>query len=168
MKLVEPHIQYQAEYLGMLAEWQETGEDLVPFTLQYETEDFAALVKKLHSFKTEVDRGWVCHSSYWLINEEGQLVATSNLRHELNENLLEHGGHIGYGVRPSFRNKGYATKILELTLQVAKKMGIEKALLTCDTDNIASAKTITKNGGVLWRERDWEGVPSQCYWIEIK
>jgi predicted acetyltransferase len=66
----------------------------------------------------------------------------SNLRHNLNDNLYICGGHIGYGIRPDQRRKGYATKILKLTLIEAKKKGIENVLVTCNPENLGSVKAI--------------------------
>ena len=167
MKLVEPTVELEEQYLDMLADWHQTGEDLIPFPLKYDHSDFPALVQKLLKFKTVSEGDFVCNSTFWLLTEDNTIVGVSNLRHELTEKLLADGGHIGYGVRPSHRRKGYATKMLELTLIEAKKIGIEKALVCCDTENVASAKTITANGGVLWKDYLVDGVKSQKYWIEI-
>jgi predicted acetyltransferase len=80
---------------------------------------------------------------------EGQLVARTSIRHELNDFLLERGGHIGYGVRPAFRKRGIATEMLVQSLEIARELGVSRALVTCDDDNIGSSKTIEKCGGVL-------------------
>ncbi|GAA2309855.1 GNAT family N-acetyltransferase [Glycomyces scopariae] len=72
-----------------------------------------------------------------------------NIRHRLNEHLRDYGGHIGYDVRPSARRRGHATAMLAAALPVAAVLGIEKALITCDTDNTGSRKVIEANGGVL-------------------
>lgn len=71
-------------------------------------------------------------------------------------------------MRPSERKKGYATKMLSLSLSLVKQLGIKKALVTCDKINIASAKTILNNGGVLENEVIEEGEVTQRYWINIK
>ena len=109
----------------------------------------------------------VPHSSFWLIDENQNILATSNLRHTLNEKLWIIGGHIGYGVAPSARRKGCATKVLELTLLEAKKLGIEKTLVTCYKNNIGSAKSILKNGGEFWKETPIKNRITQYYWISI-
>lgn len=168
MKLITPSTQYKAPYLDMLADWKTTGEKVTPFTLKYDTNDFDAFVNKLIKFQTVADEGFVCHSTFWLFNEDDVIVGVSNLRHELNDKLLLIGGHIGYGIRPSYRKRGYATKILELSLIEAQKRGIEKALVTCDKINIASKKTILKNGGIFWEENLFDGMMILKYWIDIK
>jgi predicted acetyltransferase len=168
MKLIEPDITYKKQYLEMMDDWRSSNEQLVPFCLKYDTADFEEFIKITNSFKKVQDKGFVHHSTFWLITDDDQIAGVSNLRHYLNENLLLEGGHIGFGIRPSYRRKGYASLLLELTLLEAKKLNIDKALLTCDKSNIASAKTILKNGGALWKEHIHKGVVKQNYWIEIK
>lgn len=80
------------------------------------------------------------------------MVAVSNLRHELTEGLRREGGHIGYGVRPSARHRGHATRILQETLARAAARGITEVLLTCDKANVGSARTIMNAGGLLVSE----------------
>lgn len=94
-------------------------------------------------------------------------VGAVNIRHCLNESLLFDGGHIGDGIRPSERRKGYATAMIKLALLECKKIGITKVLMVCDKDNIASAKSIIKNGGILENEIYSDGVLQQRYWINL-
>ena len=75
------------------------------------------------------------------------------IRHRLTPNLLEVGGHIGYDVRPSARRRGHATEMLRQALLIAGRMGIGRALITCDVGNIGSRTVIERNGGVLEDER---------------
>ena len=99
--------------------------------------------------------------------EDNQLVGMINIRHTLNEYLYNYGGHIGYSVRKIERRKGYATEMLKIALDECRKLGMEKVLITCDSDNIASAKTIKSCGGILENEvHDDEGL-IQRYWIEL-
>ena len=107
-------------------------------------------------------------STYWLVRD-GRVLAVSNLRHDLNDFLRHEGGHIGYSVRPSERGKGYATLMVKLVLKKAKQLGLERVLITCDKDNVASAKVIQKNGGTLECETmsKRRGKMKQLYWIEL-
>ena len=77
-----------------------------------------------------------------------------NIRHDLSDELVQKYGHIGYGVRPSERRKGYANKMLAYALKECKKLGLNTVILGCYKQNIGSAKTILKNGGRLIREVD--------------
>ncbi|WP_208589975.1 GNAT family N-acetyltransferase [Gracilibacillus suaedae] len=104
----------------------------------------------------------------WKKSGEKTIIGVVNIRHRLSEMLLAIGGHIGYGIRPSERKKGYATKILELALLEAKKIGITRALVTCDADNIGSLKAILKNGGI--EDGDYvedDGNVVKRFWIEL-
>lgn len=106
--------------------------------------------------------GWVPQTIYWLY-ADGIPAGYGKFRHYLNEQLLEHGGHIGYVIRPSARGKGYAAVLLNLILEKAKERGLERVLLTCDEVNIASRKTIEKNNGVLTETKNG----SCYYWIDL-
>jgi predicted acetyltransferase len=99
---------------------------------------------------------------YWITDESETVVGFLALRHELNAWLLEEGGHIGYSVRPSRRLEGHATRALALAVRRAAELGIDKALVTCDEDNVASARTIEHNGGVYEDTRNGK----RRYWID--
>jgi predicted acetyltransferase len=111
----------------------------------------------------------MCASCFWLIEGGLTLVGVAHLRHRLTPLLAHEGGHIGYSVRPSRRNHGLATVLLNMTLQRAKAMGLNEILVTCDKLNAASARVILKNGGRLDSEiqrRDGGGL-TQRYWIKL-
>jgi predicted acetyltransferase len=82
------------------------------------------------------------------------IIGRVSIRHELNEFLLQYGGHVGYGVVSSQRNRGYATQMLRLTLPIAAQLGIARILVTCDEDNLASRRVIEKNGCSAGRYTD--------------
>jgi predicted acetyltransferase len=105
----------------------------------------------------------------YIVTNSFRIVGTIQIRHKLNDKLLVIGGNIGYAVRPSDRRKGFASKMLALALGKCRELGMEKALVTCDSDNIGSARTILKNGGILENQlpRD-DGKITQRYWITIK
>ena len=116
-----------------------------------------------------VDEGHVLSKQFLLIREsDNKLLWFINVRLELNDELLEHWWHIWYAIRPSERMKNYATAQLFSILPMYKDMWVEKILLTCDKNNIWSAKTIQKCGWMLENEvidpSDWELI--QRYWID--
>lgn len=80
---------------------------------------------------------------------DGEIVGRTSIRFELNDHLAERGGHVGYGVAPAQRRRGYATEILRQSLIVLRAEGVEAVLVTCDEDNVGSSRAIERNGGVL-------------------
>ena len=114
--------------------------------------------------------GKVPDSVFFLLDEERNiLLGAVNIRHYLNDYLLKYAGHIGDGIRPSERRKGYATEMLRLALLECKKLRITKVLMVCDKSNIASAKSIIKNGGILENEFFAEdGEVQQRFWIDLE
>ncbi|WP_353508684.1 GNAT family N-acetyltransferase [Intrasporangium sp.] len=109
---------------------------------------------------TALPGGWVPASYRWILDDD-RLVGTITVRHRLTDVLLVVGGHIGYAVRPSARRRGVATAALRLALDLAARLGIDPALVTCEEDNVASARTIEANGGV---QEDVRGT-SVRYWV---
>ncbi|WP_079508580.1 GNAT family N-acetyltransferase [Mesobacillus jeotgali] len=169
--LIKPTVVLQNEYLEFYHEWKASGEDMIPWVIEKDPADFAGMVQFLLKNEKGIDlpEGWVRDSTYWLVNENNKVLGVVNIRHGLTERLFYCGGHIGYGIRPSERRKGYATKILAYSLEKTREIGIDKVLVVCDADNIGSARTITKNGGVedvSFIEKDGNVV--KRFWIELK
>lgn len=136
----------------------------------YETyEDWLRLAKECE--KSDNTLLGVPASTYLAVRiSDEKVVGCIELRHTLNESLAVIGGHIGYSVAPSERRKGYATEMLKLVLDEAKRAGLDKVLLTCDTDNVASCKTIEKCGGKPERKEPFvfENETYFKYWIEVE
>ena len=94
------------------------------------------------------------------------LVGRVSIRHELNDYLTNFGGHVGYGVRPAYRGRGYGTEILRQAVIIARAQGVERILVTCDAQNARSAAIIARAGGVLEDVRtDDRARPTARYWI---
>jgi predicted acetyltransferase len=169
LELIEPSKHFKEQYIEMIEEWKGTGEKMVPFVLRFDYEDFDSFLNRLKSLRDQPieDEKTVNSSTLWLIEDNVKVVGAVNIRHRLNGYLIEIGGHIGYGIRPTCRRRGYATEILNQALKHAKSLGITRALVTCDRDNVGSARTIIKNNGVLDSEAVINGVEIQRYWIEI-
>lgn len=172
LRLVKPHVQYQHQYLEMLQAWDAIGEKPRTWALLEDPADFEGMVTRFDQFSRgiNVPEGFVPSSTFWAYEEElTKMIGAVNIRHSLNEKLLVAWGNIGYEVRPDERQKGYATRILQLTLLECKKLHLNKVLLGCYKENIGSAKTILNNGGSLENEILEEGTGKiiQRYWISI-
>lgn len=118
-------------------------------------EAFRAFLEEVRAQRLETTpraAGFVPATELWWV-EGDQFLGRIGIRHRLTPALLEVGGHIGYDVRPSARRRGHATAMLLNALVVARDLGIERALVTCDVDNVGSRAVIERNGGVLEDER---------------
>jgi predicted acetyltransferase len=113
--------------------------------------------------------GHVPQTTFWAIDDTGEVVGMLRLRHRLTDELLVSGGHIGYYVRPSARRRGYATEMLRLALEHARGIDIERVLLTAYTTNTGSVRVIEKNGGVLENvvPHPETGEPHGRFWIDL-
>lgn len=132
-------------------------------------EDFAAWIERLRREADPTFRlpdGKV-HATYWWIVEGETYLGAITLRHYLNDFLLEEGGHIGYGIRPSARGRGLATWALGRVLGEARALGLDRVLLTCDDDNLPSARTIERHGGCLEDVRPTPAGRKRRYWIGL-
>ena len=171
IRLVKLNKNYKKQLEDMLDEWvsynkshNDNGSPWAIFRNDYHNFDYYLNNLELK----EPKNGYVPDSTFFALDVERNIfVGAINIRHYLNEKLLLDGGHIGDGVRPSERRKGYATEIIRLGLEECKKIGITKVLIVCDKDNIGSRKSILNNGGVLENEIDVDGTIAQRYWINL-
>lgn len=133
--------------------------------------DFGEYVARLEREKrgVGVPEGMV-PSTYLVAVVGDEIVGRISLRHELNDFLRERAGHVGYGVVPSRRRNGYASKMLRLTLPIARAVGIESLLVTCDDDNLPSIRVVENCGGILQDVRKLDGmtVPKRRYWLSTE
>ncbi len=171
VRLMEPALRLEGEFIAMVNEYLEAGEQKDGGLFEQAVDDFAGYVTGLldHAEGNNLPEGWVPGSAYWLVEDGCLLIGLSSLRHRLTPGLKQRGGHIGYYIRPSQRRKGYGTVILALTLEKAHRLGLERVLVTCDKDNAASARVIERNGGKLENEvicKD-TGKPTLRYWIDL-
>lgn len=116
----------------------------------------------------ELPSGFV-PASFFVGVVDGVVVGRLSLRHELNDFLMRVGGHIGYGVRPSCRRRGYATSMLQQAIPLAAKVGLSRALITCDVGNIGSMTVIERCGGKLESITADPSLPIQRrrYWLPV-
>ncbi|WP_379128578.1 GNAT family N-acetyltransferase [Paenibacillus sp. sgz500958] len=169
VRLVKPSMKLKEQYLDFYEEWIHSGEEMVPWVIKRDPSDFEDMLKFLGNTETAVDlpEGWVPSTTSWLVDSDDNVVGAVNIRHSLNNELMNRGGHIGYGIRPSARRRGYATELLKQSLQITKELGISRVLVVCDAVNIASERTIRNNGGIEdipYTEED--GNVIKRFWIE--
>ncbi len=178
LELLKPKIELIEDYLAMLAESLVLGEDRQLGYLQRLVErigaseqQYAAYLQRLAHEEQGIGlpSGIVPQTTYWLVRDGVRIIGESRLRHYLTPTLRIEGGHIGYFIRYSERRKGYGTQILAHVLEKAREVSLDRVLVTCDTDNIGSARIIRKNGGVLVGEgtSPRTGKPVSQYWITL-
>ena len=172
VKLIKLTKEYYPQLSEMIEEWRLDQEinhtNHSPWAIfKNDYHDFDFYLDNLEI--NEPKGGKVPDSVFFLLDiERNILLGAVNIRHYLNDYLLQFGGHIGDGIRPSERRKGYATEMIRLALIECKKLGIDKVLMVCDKSNIGSAKSIIKNGGILENEFvDEDGEVNQRYWIDL-
>ncbi len=173
LELVLPREEHREQLENYLKEHFENGEyHLNGVGGLDKIKDFEEWLHKIQdeNVKEKVKEGRVQATLYLAIRKsDNRMIGTIQIRHELNEYLLNIGGHIGDGVRPSERRKGYATEMIRLALEKCKEIGLDKVLITCNKDNIGSRKSIQNNGGILENETlDEIGKELQRFWIELK
>ena len=168
IRLVKLSEQYKEQLFEMMDEWTAANEKIVPYAIRKnDYHDFKYYLENLE-IKEEME-GKVPDTTLFCLDEDRNIfVGAVNIRHYLNEAMLLNGGHIGDGIRPSERRKGYATKMIGLALEECKKLGLDKVLMVCDKNNVGSAKSIMNNGGVLENEVVVNGVTEQRYWIDLR
>ena len=161
-ELVRPDLRFHASWAAAVREFEADGSTMHGGGLwDFDTADLGphALAPEVERLLAEADpatvlrAGWV-HCTYFWIAEGDEFLGYLAIRHRLTDFLLELGGHIGYSVRPSRRRQGHASRALVLALGEARSLGIDRALVTCDHDNVPSRLTIERAGGVFEDRRE--------------
>lgn len=175
IRLVAPSLDLEPAYLACEAEFNAHGEDF----LGVAATDWPAYVEQCADEARGISRDPARVPQTVLLlarialtqlgPERVTLLGVAKLRHMLTPALEDTGGHIGYNIRPSERGKGYGARILALTLERARELGLSRVLLTCDADNLRSARVIVRNGGVLTSEgySPLRDARVSRYWIAL-
>ena len=132
-------------------EHYDNNENGISASLRLTASEYFDWVDKIQRNAVVVDESWG-KSLLYLCFDKGNLIGLLSIRYSLPESLTKKYGDIGYGVRPSERNKGYATGMLKYALSVCKDKGMDKVILGCYKDNLPSVAVIKKNGGILTEE----------------
>lgn len=172
LELIFPTKEYKKEVEEYLQEFLDNGENEIAGDGGLDRiRDFDKWLEKVQNDLSvdTIDKDRIPATLYLTIRKsDKKIVGNLQIRHFLNEKLLNYGGHIGDSVRPSERKKGYATEQIRLALEKCKELGIDNVLMDCDKTNIGSAKSIQKNGGILENEIYVGNELVQRYWISLK
>ena len=171
IKLLKPNLTYAKDIMDYKQEFLDLGDSLdgtSSLRACSTAEEWIRDLEMLENFDT-CPKDKVCSDTYLAIRpSDNAIVGIIDFRHHIDHPILRvWGGHIGYSVRPKERKKGYATEMLKQVLVKCREKALDKALITCDSDNIASKKTITANGGEFEKEIIVDGEKVSRYWIHL-
>lgn len=172
LELIKPTKELEKEAFEYKQEHIENGESELHGSALFDKidiyDDWLKLLKANSKEKT-VDPNWVVSSTFFVVRKSDQkIIGMIDIRHTLNDFLRKYGGHIGYGIRPSERRKGYALQVLKMGLEYARQIGLTKVMLACYSENLASRKTIEKCNGSFENEFLYtNGKIVQIYWISL-
>ncbi len=173
LHLEAPSLARAESFRSLVEESIAAGEDSYPRLFSFlglSLDDLAGLVAQLgRQAQGELLRpGQVTQTTSWLVDGD-TVIGESRFRHWLTPSLEIEGGHIGYLIRPSRRRQGCGTRLLALTLSLARAHGLTRVLVTCNTANQGSARVIQKNGGRFAGEvsSPATGLPVSRYWIAL-
>jgi len=165
-ELRKPDESMRNEFILFNEEWETQGEKLVPYAARRRALTYDAWKNEAEKLEEEAPKGMVT-AQVWFLMREDIILGAISLRDSLNDYLRGVGGHIGYGVRPSERRKGYADLMLKEVLVIAKERGMKRVLITCNQGNIGSEKVIISNGGILGNVIEDGDEMVARYWIEL-
>lgn len=166
--LVQPSEAFKKEILDFRNEFLEAGDTLYGTENLQQMVHFSEWLLKVQTNRYEetVEPEKAPSYEFMAIRKlDGKLIGMINIRYNLRKEMYLYYGNIGYCVRKSERRKGYASEMLRLSLLEAKKIGLDKVLLTVDHDNLGSIATMKSNGAVLENELPYRGKMTQRYWI---
>ena len=171
MELTALKPEHEAMLRDFLDDFAAAGEEAIPAYFADPAWSHAEIVEAFarQSRGEGLPEGWVPGTTLFLV-DDGRILGVANVRHRLTDHLRQFGGHVGYSVRPSERRKGYATELLVRVKTYAHaNLGIGRLLVTCESENVASARVIEKCGGVLEDERHDKPAKRKVrrYWISF-
>ena len=166
LSIIIPTLEYKQQAMEYRQEHLNNGEEILSGSSGlHRYEVYEEWLNYIENLRNDKESDWLPATTYFGICDNN-IVGTITIKHRINDNMRE---HISYGVHPSERRKGYATKMLALALNECKKLELKRVFITCDKNDIGSTKTIINNGGILESEFvEEDGEIGQWYWIDVK
>lgn len=167
INLIRPSTDFKESFLEALQESHKEGAFLF-WNYDLINNDFHKFIKILLEKEILCPISKVPETIFWA-TYKNKYVGRISIRHQLTPALEEKGGHIGYDIRPTYRQRGIGTQLLKLGLQEAQKLRLKIVLLTTDETNLGSHKIIESNGGILEKKEIPKGsvIPFRYYRISI-
>ncbi|MBP6981609.1 GNAT family N-acetyltransferase [Candidatus Gracilibacteria bacterium] len=164
--LLFPNFLHKKAYIDMIDEWKSSEFTPTSPRRLFSGDTYEEFISIITTDLTDNPRG--VNSTLFFFMESEDILGAIQIRHHIDHpDLRDSGGHIGYGLRPSARGRGYAKHMLALGLDEARKIGLKRVLLSADDDNTASWKTIEANGGIFDRMTEKNGKLLRIYWISL-
>ncbi len=171
IRIIKPTLEYADDIMAYRKEFIESGDSMDGCGKLRSCETAEEWLKEIERYNNASTCPTDKVPSYTYIAlrlSDNRIVGICDLRHHINHPVLSlWGGHIGYSVRPNERRKGYGKEMLRLVLKEARALGLERVMITCYSDNIASEKTIIANGGVFEKDVIVDNEVIKRYWIEL-
>ncbi|MGI5838385.1 MAG: GNAT family N-acetyltransferase [bacterium] len=168
LELKKITLDMEQAYLSFVQEWTDNGEAIIPFSARLNGKGYKEYAEETIKMETDPPSGLVKATTLFLTCAD-EIIGAINIRHTLNEYLLNYGGHIGYGIKPSKRGHGYAKTMVQMIYPLLKELRLDRVLIICAADNIASAKTIEGCGGEFEKEvMDENNKAIRRYWLNVR
>ncbi len=167
IRLEFPNLSQKYEYITMIEKWGNSEKIPISPNRLFAWDSFEDFLKIIENDRDNGRLPGVPASLFFLMEDKKIFWAIAIWHHTDHPELIEWWSHISYGICPAQRWKGYAKEMLRLWLIEASRVWLQRVCITCDDDNIASAKVIEANGWVFERYIEKDGKKWRRYWINL-